>query len=177
MVIASMTITRYRERRVDFSIPYFQDGMALLVKAASPINSYIDIEKKTVGATKGSTSSYYMKQISPDATVKTYADNVLLRKALDAGEVDAIAGDYITLVGMVANAPDPAALRIAGDRLTVEPFGVAVAPNQSAWRNAINHALIALWEKQDWHASAETWFGPGSKYASPINFVMPVYPK
>ncbi len=177
MVVASMTITRYRERRVDFSIPYFQDGMALLVKSSSPINSYIDLDKKTIGSTKGSTSSFYMKQINPDAVVKTYADNAALRSALDAGEVDAITSDYITLVGMVANAKDPASLRIAGSRLTVEPFGIAVAPNQSAWRNAINHALIALWEKQDWHASADTWFGPSSKYASPINFVMPVYPK
>jgi polar amino acid transport system substrate-binding protein len=177
MVVASMSITRYRERRVDFSIPYFQDGMALLVKAHSPINSYIDLDKKTIGSTKGSTSSFYMKQVNPDAVVKTCADNSALFAALEAGEVDAITSDYMTLVGMMVNAKDPSSIRIAGNRLTVEPFGIAVAPNQSAWRNAINHALIDLWEKQDWHASADTWFGPDSKYASPINFVMPVYPK
>jgi polar amino acid transport system substrate-binding protein len=177
MVVASMTITRYREHSVDFSIPYFQDGMGLLVKSSSPIQSYLDLDKKTIGATKGSTSSFYMKQINPDAAVKIYADNAAMRTALDKGEVDAITTDYITLVGMVATAKDPASLRIAGNRLTAEPFGIAVAPNQSAWRNAINHALIALWEKQEWHASADTWFGPSSKYASPINFVMPVYPK
>jgi polar amino acid transport system substrate-binding protein len=177
MVVASMTITRYRERRVDFSIPYFQDGQSLLVKAASPIKSYLDLNGRKVGAVKGSTGSFYMKQINPDAVVGTYADNAALFKALEADEIEAATNDQLVLTGMIASAADPAAWRIAGDRLTAEPYGVAVAQNQSAWRNAVNHALLALWETQDWHASADTWFGPTSRFASPINFVMPVYPK
>lgn len=181
MVVASMTITRYREskssNKVDFSIPYFQDGQALLVAAASPIKSYLDLGGKKVGAVKGSTASFYMTQINPDAVVEKYADNVALGKALKAGEIDAATNDYLVLAGMIASSEDPAAWRIAGDRMTSEPYGIAVPQNQSAWRNAINHALLALWESQDWHASADTWFGPTSKYASPINFVMPVYPK
>jgi polar amino acid transport system substrate-binding protein len=181
MVVASMTITRYRESKssskVDFSLPYFQDGQALLVPSSSPIKSYLDLNGKKVGAVKGSTASFYMTQINPDATVEKYADNVALGKALKAGEVDAATNDYLVLSGMIASSEDPAAWRIAGDRMTTEPYGIAVAQNQSAWRNAINHALLAMWESQDWHAAADTWFGPTSKYASPINFVMPVYPK
>jgi polar amino acid transport system substrate-binding protein len=181
MVVASMTITRYRESKssskVDFSLPYFQDGQALLVKAASPIKSYLDLNGKKVGAVKGSTASFYMTQINPDATVVKYADNAALGKALVADEIDAATNDYLVLSGMIASSADPASLRIAGDRMTTEPYGIAVAQNQSAWRNAINHSLLALWESQDWHASADTWFGPTSKYASPINFVMQVYPK
>lgn len=181
MVVASMTITRYRESQsktpVDFSIPYFQDGQALLVAAASPIKSYLDLNGKKVGAVKGSTSSFYMTQINPDAEVVKYPDNAALGKALKAGEVDAATNDYLVLAGMIASSDDPAAWRIAGDRMTAEPYGIAVPQNQSAWRNAINHALLAMWESQDWHAAADTWFGPTSKYASPVNFVMPVYPK
>lgn len=184
MVVASMTITRFREANpekpkssVDFSIPYFQDGQALLVKSASPIKSYLDLKGKKVGAVRGSTASFYMTQINPDAVVQKYPDNAALAKALDAGEVDAATNDYLVLAGIVSSAADPASLRIAGDRMTVEPYGIAVAPNQSAWRNAINHALISLWENQDWHASAVTWFGPASNFSSPINFVMQVYPK
>ena len=179
MVVASMTITRYREKEkhVDFSIPYFQDGATLLVKAASPIKGYTDVAGKTVGAVKGSTSSYYMKQVNPDAKVETFADNAALHAALDEGKVDAITNDYLVLVGIVANASDPTVYRIAGERFTVEPYAIGTAQNQSLWRNAINHALIEMWEKGEWHNSAQTWFGPGSKYASPINFVMPVYPR
>jgi polar amino acid transport system substrate-binding protein len=177
LVVASMTITRYRERRVDFSIPYFQDGQSLLVKAASPIKSYLDLNGKKVGAVKGSTASFYMKQINPDATVVTFADNAALGKALENDEIDAATNDQLVLTGMVVSAKDPAAWRIAGDRLTAEPYGIAVAQNQSAWRNAINHALLSLWETQDWHATADTWFGPTSKFATPVNFVMQVYPK
>ncbi len=124
MVVASMTITRYREskssNKVDFSIPYFQDGQALLVKAASPIKSYLDLNGKKVGAVKGSTASFYMTQINPDAEVVKYPDNVALGKALDAGEIDAATNDYLALAGRVANASNPASLRLAGDRMTSE---------------------------------------------------------
>ena len=147
------------------------------MKAASPIKSYLDLNGKKVGAVKGSTASFYMTQINPDAEVVKYADNAALAKALEAGEVDAATNDYLVLAGMIASSADPAAWRIAGDRMTTEPYGIAVAQNQSAWRNAINHALISLWESHDWHGSAETWFGPTSKFASPVNFVMSVYPK
>jgi polar amino acid transport system substrate-binding protein len=177
MVVASMTITRYREKRVDFTIPYFQDGQSILVKADSPIHSYLDLGGHTVGCVKGSTSSYYMKQVSPDAKVELFADFPALQAALDGGKVEAITSDLIILAGMVKNAPDPDAYRIAGERFTTEPYGIAVPQNQSAWRNAINHALLELWEEGRYQEIVKTWFGPGKKYQVPVNFAIGVYPK
>ena len=184
MVIASMTITRFREnrkdypnKRVDFTIPYFQDGQSILVKSDSPIRSYLDLAGHSVGCVKGSTSSFYMKQVSPDAKVETFPDFGALHAALDAGKVEAITSDLIILAGIVKNSPDPDVYRIAGERFTVEPYGIAVPQNQSAWRNALNHALIELWEEGQYQEIVKTWFGPGKKYQVPVNFSIGVYPK
>ncbi|PMP85396.1 MAG: adhesin, partial [Thermodesulfobium narugense] len=49
MVIATFTITPEREKSFNFSIPYFTDGVALLVKKDSGIKSFTDLNGKTIG--------------------------------------------------------------------------------------------------------------------------------
>jgi ABC-type amino acid transport substrate-binding protein len=177
MVVASMTITRYRELKVDFVTPaYFQDGQALLVKQDSPVQSYLDLGGKTVGCTKGSTSSYYMKQVAPDCATKVYADFPSMMQGFADGEVDAVTSDMIILMGLMKAAPDPAAYRIAGDRFTTEPYGIAVQENQSKWRDALSNALQDLWENGRWQIICDSWFGPGAKYETKINYVITPFP-
>ncbi len=176
-VIASMTITRYRERRVDFSIPYFQDGAAFLVKADAPITSYLDLAGRPVACVKGSTSSFYLGQVAPDARRELVPGFADLRQALDAGRVDAVMSDRLLLIGLMQQADAKDRYRIAGANVTVEPYGIAVPQNQSAWRNAINHALCDLWEGGEWKQIADTWFGPGTPYDGQVTFAMPVYPR
>ncbi len=177
LVIASMTQTRYRERRVDFTIPYFQDGQSLLVAKDAPIQTYQDLAHRAVGAEKGSTSSFYLRQVSPDARAVLYPDAEHLRQALENGSETAITSDLLLLIGLRRQMKDPAAWRIAGQRFTTEPYAMAVPQDQSAWRNALNHALLAIWEDGTWQRIADTWFGPGTPYEHRITFAMPVYPK
>jgi ABC-type amino acid transport substrate-binding protein len=177
MVVASMTITRYRELKVDFVYPaYFQDGQALLVKQDSPVQSYLDLGGKTVGCTKGSTSSYYMKQVAPDCATKVYPDFPAMMQGIANGEVDAVTSDMLILIGLMKNAPDPAAYRIAGDRFTTEPYGIAVVENQSKWRDALSDALQDLWENGRWQVICDSWFGPGAKYETKLNYAITPFP-
>jgi polar amino acid transport system substrate-binding protein len=177
MLVASMTITRYRELKVDFAYPpYFQDGEGLLVKQGSPIQSYLDLAGKTVGCVKGSTSSYYMKQVAPDCATKVYPDFAAMMQGLAADEVEAVTSDTLILIGLMKNAADPAAYRIAGDRFTTEPYGIAVLENQSKWRDAISDALQDLWENGRWQVICDSWFGPGTKYETQLKFVITPFP-
>jgi len=176
-VIASMTRTRYRERRVDFSIPYFQDGQSLMVPTGSPIGSYLDLGGRRVGVVKGSTSSWYLKQVAPDAldvVIESYDD---LARNLALGRVDAISSDRMLLMGLKRRTPALSSAVLVGDPFTVEPYAIAVPENQSAFRKAIDHALIAMWEDGTYQGIRDTWFGPGSAYELTESFAIPVYPK
>lgn len=175
-IIASMTITRTRERDVDFSIPYFMDGQALLVKADGTIQSYQDLAGKKVGAVKGSTSGSNMKQVAPDCEVVQLGGFPALLKALDEGSVDAITSDSLILNALMRNSGKAASYRIAGDRFSTEPYGIAMRENQSVWRDAVNNALQELWENGRWQMIFDTWFGPRSKYATEITFSITPYP-
>ncbi len=177
MVIATMSITRYREHKVDFAEkPYFQDGQALLVPKDSSIKSYLDLAGKSVGALQGSDSSYYMKQVAPDCSVVKFEDMNALMAALEAGKVDAATSDMLILLGLRKACTNPDQFRLAGRRFTTEPYGIAVRQNQSHWRNAISDAIQTLWEKGRYQAILDSWFGPGTEYEKTVNYAIEPYP-
>ncbi len=177
LVIATMTITRYRERKIDFAYPpYFQDGEALLVKKDSPIHTYLDLKGRKVGCAQGSDSSYYMKQVAPDSLVVPYPGFHEMMAALDDGSVDAVTSDLMILTGLVKQAKDPGAYQIAGSRFTTEPYGIAVRQNQSHLRNALSDALQRLWEQGRYQSIADSWFGAGSEYQMPLNYAITPMP-
>jgi len=175
-VIASMTITRTRAREVDFTIPYFQDGQALLVKGDSPVRSYLDLSGRKVGAVKGSTSASNMKQVAPDAVVVAFDSFAALLAGLEAGTVDAITSDQLILQALAQGAKT-AGLRIAGDRFSTEPYGIAVRQNQSRLRGALDEALQGIWEKGRWQLIFDTWFGPRAKFHTSSTFAITPYPR
>ncbi|MBA2480343.1 MAG: transporter substrate-binding domain-containing protein [Planctomycetes bacterium] len=179
MVVASMTITRFRDREqhLDFTIPYFQDGQSLLVTKESPIATYLDLAGRPVGFVRGSTSGYYLAQVAPDCKATKYEDFSALFAALDAGEIEAATSDQLILMGRLRAAKNPDAYRIAGERFTTEPYGIAVRENQSAWRDALNEAIQQLWENGRWAIIADTWFGPTSTYPTTLGFAITPYPK
>lgn len=177
LVIASTTQTRGREAEVDFTIPYFQDGESLLVRADSPVKTYQDLQGVRVGVEAGTTAELYLKQVAPEAIVVPYADVEALRKALESGTESVISNDLLLLIGIRKQCQDPAQFRIAGQRFTTEPYAIAVPQDESAWRNALNHQLLAIWEDGTWQKCAETWFGPGAPYEHRVTFGMAPYPK
>jgi polar amino acid transport system substrate-binding protein len=177
LVIASMTQTRGREAEVDFTISYFQDGESLLVHADSPVKTYQDLKGVRVGIEAGTTAELYLKQVAPEAIVVPYADTGALRKALESGRETVIANDLLLLIGIRKQCAEPGEYRIAGQRFTTEPYAIAVPQNESAWRIALNHQLLALWEDGTWQKCADTWFGPGAPYEHRVTFGMVPYPK
>jgi polar amino acid transport system substrate-binding protein len=177
MVIASMTITRGREEKVDFTVPYFQDGQALMVRADSSVASYEDLGGKTVGAAKGATSIGNIKEAQPDCAVKEYPGYKEALAGLRAGEVDAITSDMLILMGLKLGAEKPEAYRIAGGRFSTEPYGIAVRENQSEFRDALNAGIERLWKTGRWQRVYEDWFGKNAKYRADEGFKIVPFPE
>ena len=177
MAIASMTITRGREEKVDFTIPYFQDGQGLLVRADSGVESYEDLAGKTVGGVVGATSVKNIRQFQPDCELRKFGGYNEALAALEEGEVDAITSDMLILMALRLGAEDPEAFRLAGERFSTEPYGIAVAENQSEFRDALNDAIQSLWEKGVWQGIYESWFGEKAKYRADIDFKIVPFPR
>ena len=142
-VAAASTITAGREKRVDFTDPYYEASQALLVTEDSDIQSVDDLAGKIVGAQDGTTGEAYANDETDAAEVRGFPEGPNAVSALITGQVEAViidlpvANDAIEKQGGV---------KIAEEIPTGELYGFAVAPDNDGLREAMNQALAELKE-------------------------------
>jgi polar amino acid transport system substrate-binding protein len=175
LVVATMTITRAREKMVDFSIPYFKDGQSLLVLDSGKVKSYQDLEGTKVGAVAGTTSLKNLPLVSPDCVPVPFETPNQAVDALIAGKIDAFSSDMLMLLGLKLSHPQKALLKIRGGKFTNEPYGVALRPNQSNLRDTIDEAIMAMWKSGTWRSLYDKWFGRKSPFYHENNFEVQAY--
>ncbi len=171
-VIATMTATRKREKAIDFTFSYYEDGQGLICKKDSLIMSYKDLKNKKVGAAAGTTSFNNMGQVQPECSMVAFKNYNEGLTALLEGKIDAFTGDYLVLKGLKHNHKQSDNLEVRGDRFTVEPYGIAVRQNQSNFRDRLEKVLAELWENGTWESIHEKWLGEDTAYRSNDDFKM-----
>lgn len=174
LVIATMTITRSREESVDFSIPYFQDGQALLGLKSSELNGYRGLKNKKVAVVDGTTSQSNMPQIQPNCEIVPFNSPQQALNALLENKVEAFTSDAMMLIGLSIGHPKGEELEIKGDKFTVEPYGIAMRQNQSKLRDLVNESIMDLWKSGSWKRQFEMWFGENTPYHSKNYFSVDV---
>jgi ABC-type amino acid transport substrate-binding protein len=94
MVASAAEITPVLRRQADFSDPYLPGEQALVVKRGSDVKSPGDLAGKTVGAQLSTTAAAYATTRTKAKSVHTYnlLDDAL--NALEAGQVEAVIGDF-----------------------------------------------------------------------------------
>jgi beta-glucosidase/6-phospho-beta-glucosidase/beta-galactosidase/ABC-type amino acid transport substrate-binding protein len=158
MLIATLTLTPERAEQMDFSHVYYVAGQMLMVKADSEITGLADIGGKKVAVVKTSTAQSAIRTLIPEARVQEVDSYPVALKALDAGEVDAILSDDTILRGFIKQ--NAGQYKLVGDKLTAEPYGVAVAKGNPELSDAVNNAVLYFIETGDWEESYQKHF-PG----------------
>lgn len=161
MVARTMTVNCERVKEVAFSTAYFESGQQLLV----PENSEIDglnekISGKRVCAATGSTAEKLLG--SKEYTPLNYK-NVKVANQLDClvrlqiGEADAVMTDNALGAGQAAQDPS---VKLVGEPVTVEPYGVAMNLEDTDLVRRVNKVLDdyrAGGAQSDWRASYDKW--------------------
>jgi glutamate/aspartate transport system substrate-binding protein len=157
----SQTLTRLAV--VDFSNLIFVDAGGFLVKLNSPINKIAEMGGKKIAVLKGTTTEVrlagQLARRSVNATVIPVADGVEGVAMLEAGSVDAFAGDKIKLIGLAGQAKDPAKLALLTEDLSFEPYAFALPRNDSAYRLEVNRALTQIFTSADIETIFGQWLG------------------
>lgn len=123
MIIATMTITDQRKQVVDFSIPYYVAGQAILVPQNSDIKSISDLNGKKVIIIFGSTAENNLRMIAPNADIIGYKTYTSGYSALKQGQADAMTTDDTVLIGLAMEDPT---LKLLPRRYTKEPYGIGL---------------------------------------------------
>jgi putative glutamine transport system substrate-binding protein len=138
LVISAFTITADREKRIDFSVPYYRAGQSLMVKRGSPIQSVGDLNGKKVCTGKGSSSEATLKTKAPQATLVLFGRYADAAQALVAGKCDAVSTDDVILIGLIATTPDT---ELHGAPFTDEPLGIGVKKGREDLLALVNDVL------------------------------------
>ena len=173
MLVATMTHSKARDETIDFSITYFFTGQKLLVKESSGIQSIADLAGKTVATIQGSTSEINIRKAQPTAKILVFQEYPQAFLALRQGKAQAMTTDASILAGFAGMYPGYA---IVGPNIAPEPYGIGIRENDSTWRDAINLAIMEMWESGTYHKAYEKWFGANSKYPLPLSGEIEIWP-
>lgn len=131
MVIATMTITPQREHVIDFSLPYYLAGQAILVPKNSKITSISDLNHKKVIVIFGSTAENNLRLIVPDAQIMGFRTYTSGYNALKQGLADALVSDDTILMGF---AQADSSMNLLPRRYTKEPYAIGFKKGEESIR-------------------------------------------
>ena len=156
--LAGITIRDDRKKVIDFSDPYYESGLAILVGADNTnINTAKDLEGKTVAVKIGTVAVDYLKENLPTAKLKLFPniDNAFLELA--TGRVDAVVHDTPNLQ-YFAQTGGKGKVKVVGSLRSGDYYGIAF-PKGSELVPVVNKALKTLNENGKYDAIYAKWFG------------------
>ena len=162
MECGSTTVTLGRMKEVAFSSLTFVDGTGLLVRAATPGSSLLDLANKKIAVIPGTSNEHALNEALKAKLVTATVVPVPTREAglaqLEAGTIDALASDRVLLVGLVARSKDPQALALLGDPLSFEPYAIVLPRGDWAMKQAVDAALSQIYRSPALPELYNRWF-------------------
>ncbi len=173
------TMTLARQRQVDFANVVFVESGGILTKSGSGIRALEDLAGKTLGVIPETTTERRLRPMLQERLIN--AQLVPIRDArdgrerLEAGEVDAVAGDRLVLIGQVAEAGKPGDFAILDADFSVEPYAFAVPRNDADFRLVVNTALAQIYRTGEVDRIFRRWFGDDSEPTALLQTVYFIY--
>jgi glutamate/aspartate transport system substrate-binding protein len=162
MECGSTVHTLKRAEQVDFSFITAAAADHLLVKADSKVQEIEDLAGQALAVPAGSTNAALAQSINLQKQlnirfifVKDQAEGFL---TLSTGRAAAYMSDGVILSGLRQRSGKPAAFRITGRNLSYLPYGIVIAPNNSALENTINSTLAGIFKSGQAKQLYEKWF-------------------
>ncbi|MCW2864482.1 MAG: Polar amino acid transport system substrate-binding protein [Actinoallomurus sp.] len=141
VIIATMNYTPERAQTVDFSTPYFNSGVKLLVPKNSPITSFADLAGKPVTTTTGSTASIWLTQCVKTAKQVAFAQTSEAFSAMRSNRGVAFAQDDTLLAELAAKNADT---KVVGDEKAGSPWGMGIRKGDKAMGAWVDAALAKM---------------------------------
>jgi polar amino acid transport system substrate-binding protein len=154
---SALTITPEREEKLDFSKPYYETTMGLLVKEDSGITDLAGLKDKPVGVQQGTTGEDWARAQPELTQIKQFENLGDQVTALKAGEVLGIFNDEPTLTPYTGEG-----FAVVGAFDTGEQFGFAVKTGATALLAEINATLDRVNGDGTYQTLLEKWFAVGS---------------
>jgi polar amino acid transport system substrate-binding protein len=159
-----MTVTAERAQQVNFTIPYYREGVGLLLAAGGKHKSYDELKSAGSGVTVSVLQNVYAEEMVhkalPEAKVDQYESVDLIYQALNSGRADAAATDVSSLRWFMKQNPDK--YLDAGYGWEPQTYSCAVKRGDPDFLQFVNTSLreaMSGVEFATYKGSFERWFG------------------
>ncbi|MDQ3952470.1 MAG: glutamate ABC transporter substrate-binding protein [Actinomycetota bacterium] len=156
IIASTMTITTDRDVEIDFSEPYYvANGRILVGEGTDDVETLEDLKGKSACTALGSTYEGLLKAVKGiDVQLpETYSECYEL---IQNGSVDAVVTDDVILTGMIIQDDT---LRLVGEELTVEPYGIGLPEDDTEMQEFVNGVLEELYENGRYDEIYQEWVG------------------
>lgn len=145
--LGCMSITDERKQTVDFSDPYYEDGLALVTKSDSSIAKLDDLNGKTVAVKEGTQGALWADDNKDkySFTISTLPDSTSTAMAVKNGQADALLEDF-PVISYQISIGEQEGLKVAVDAVN-EKGGVGFSVNKGQNQElmaAFNEGLAAI---------------------------------
>ena len=173
-----ITVTGARAQQVAFTIPYYREGVGLMLKASSPYTNYAALKtagaKVKVAVLQNVYAEAMVHAALPAATVSQFDSQDLIYQALNSGRADAVATDQSSIAWFLKQ--NAGKYKDAGYGWNPQTYACAVKRGDQDWLNFVNTALHEAMtgvEFDTYAASFKNWFGaelPPPKIGFPVEY-------
>lgn len=163
--ISAVSITDERKKSMNFSEPYYDSGLIIVVrKDNDTIKTVDDLKGKRVAVQIATTGADYAQDLKNKGIVKEVKIFNTLPDAfmeLRNNGVDAVINDWPVSAYYIKQSFGD--LKMVGEKLTGEPYGIAVPKNKPEVLEKINEGLRKVKESGKYAEIYEKWFGEKPK--------------
>jgi len=163
-VFQFMTVTALRAQQVEFTIPYYREGVALLMMKSSRYKDYKDLLTRgsniKVSVLQNVGAEDFVHVALPKSKVQQLDSQATVIQALDSRRVDAAAVDQSTVRWLVVRFPDK--YKDSGFGWYPQTYSAAIRPGDPVWLNYLNtvlHEAMTGVEFASYKESFKKWFG------------------
>ena len=158
----STTNNAQRQKQVAFSPVMFVAGTKLLVKRDSNIQSFHDLNGKTVVVTAGTTNEEAMHRLSDKFSISmhliTGIDHEESYEQLATGKADALAGDDVLLYGLIAKNRTSQNFMVIGEFLSYDPYGIMFRKDDPQLATVVQRIFQEMAQSRDLEYTYKRWF-------------------
>ncbi len=161
IIISSMTITEERSRVVDFSDPYVQSGLTLLIAADSPVENFNDLNQpgRIVAVKSGTTGAHIARERLTNAEVRLFDEVSACVLEVSQGKADAFIYDALTVYENHKKHPNTTRINIQSIQGTDSYWGMAVRKDQEEFLAEVNAFIRKFRASGGFNALADRYLG------------------
>ncbi|MBR0660737.1 TRAP transporter fused permease subunit [Neoroseomonas oryzicola] len=147
------TFLRDAVNGLNFTALYFMDGQGFLVKSDSGIQHANQLDGASICLVSASTHELNLQDWARSINIRfqpvVFADKDEARRAYESGRCDAYTGDSSQLASVRAGFPEPSRHRVLPERISKEPYAVAVRHGDDQWFDIVRFVVLGLIEAEE----------------------------